>query len=402
VTTTARGDAADRLRSFFASRRRDEVSREYLDFYAERYPSVQTAKALSVDDDAENDVFRTFEHYSITGFWKPGSTEGASVAELYPDLVRSEIPAPRSKSRTKPLEVEYPRHVLQYISVDLPEAWKIKAEDTTETTDAFALSTKISCIGSSLSLAYDYSARAAEVAPDKMAKYNLDVQRIKDDLGYQLTLGGPRETAASGTTDSSFALIGTGVLAVLVVGGGVAISRAMARRRATAGIAMPLAGSQPFGLPAIGPTGLGGWLVLVGLAVIAQSVVSALNLARIVPLFSPGSWHDLAVPGGARYHPLWAPMLFLEAFDAIGMGLAGIYLAVLFFERRASFPNLFIWVRAAGAALVLADSMLGLWLPETANDWQARFNQIAQAVTSCAIWIPYMLRSRRVKNTFTR
>lgn len=233
VETVARGAAADYLREVFASRRLEEIEKDYLNYYADRYPSIATTGHLSVADEPDGDVFTTMEHYTIPGFWGDADVKGAHVASFHPDVMGGELPTPRTKVRSTPMEVDYPRHVVQRITIDLPEPWTVKAEDTTVTTAAFSLRSKIDASAKTVSLFYEYRSRAAEVPARDMTKYNVDVLRIEDDLGYRLTWGAPGAESGTGSPDP-LAPIVIGLSTLLFVAGALGLYRWAARSRRSA------------------------------------------------------------------------------------------------------------------------------------------------------------------------
>jgi hypothetical protein len=56
------------------------------------------------------------------------------------------------------------------------------------------------------------------------------------------------------------------------------------------------------------PSGLGGWLIVVGLGLIVVPIRMLIILAQAFPpIVRDGAWEVLTTPGGERYHPLWAP-----------------------------------------------------------------------------------------------
>ncbi|HEY9592918.1 MAG TPA: DUF3857 domain-containing protein [Spirochaetia bacterium] len=417
VTTTARGDSADFLRGSFASRRRDEIAKNYLNFYAERYPSIQTAERLTVTDDAENDVFTTVEHYTIGGIWTPGSEKDTSVAGFYPDIVRSEIPVPRTKVRSTPMFVTFPRHVVQRITVELPEKWNVKPEDTTQATDAFTLRTRVSSKENTITLVYEYTSKAEQVTAARMATYNRDVMRIEDSLGYELTWGRSETVSAAPRQETTIpaAPVILLVITAVLIGCCILVYWSATHDRSGAllsaapgvigapGLADPagLGGSAVSGLGSPAVSGLGGWLILVAVTLFAQPIASAATLGRIVPLLKPETWKSLTDPAGARYHALWGPTLFLEAVTAVALGLACVLLIVLFFQKRRLFPRLYVGVRIAAAVLVAADLVLVTLLPPAKDVVSTAAGQLAAALIACALWVPYMLKSRRVRATFT-
>ena len=163
-------------------------------------------------------------------------------------------------------------------------------------------------------------------------------------------------------------------------------------------------------LPAVPPplahkelSGLGGWLVLIAIRLIISPIFQAAHILRSLRSFGLWRWEALTSPGGTAYHPAWAPLLILELFGEMSILILTILVLVLFLQRRRVVPVLFIALLLASLVFVVGD-MIGLQIiktiPETTKTLLLR--NLLAAIIGCAIWIPYMLLSRRVKATFTQ
>ncbi|HXI98946.1 MAG TPA: DUF2569 family protein, partial [Gemmatimonadaceae bacterium] len=70
----------------------------------------------------------------------------------------------------------------------------------------------------------------------------------------------------------------------------------------------------------IGPTGIGGWLLLPAFGLCLSPVRQLVDLFHTFkPISEPGVWSALTSPGGEQYHPFWAPLLIFELVANLGM-----------------------------------------------------------------------------------
>jgi Protein of unknown function (DUF2569) len=150
------------------------------------------------------------------------------------------------------------------------------------------------------------------------------------------------------------------------------------------------------------PVGVGGWLILVAIAVCLSPLrvlVSVVNTFRAVA--QDGAWSALTTPGSSAYHPMWASVIVYELLGNLALLVASVALLVLFIQRSRKFPRLFIWIAALTFPFLVVDAWLGSLLPldEPVLDKDTVKGLMASVVT-LAIWVPYMLRSKRVRNTF--
>jgi cytosine/uracil/thiamine/allantoin permease len=90
----------------------------------------------------------------------------------------------------------------------------------------------------------------------------------------------------------------------------------------------------------------------------------------------------------------------------VGLFLFFVYTTILLFRKSRRFPRFFIW---QFVAVIFTPFVAILWVAATVGAVAAdaalnmstkEVGQIIEAVIGAAIWIPYVLRSRRVRNTF--
>ena len=150
------------------------------------------------------------------------------------------------------------------------------------------------------------------------------------------------------------------------------------------------------------PRGLGGWLILVaiGLALTAGRAF-LLVFGTFLPIFTGGQWEMLTTKGSPAYHPFWAPLLLFEVTGNALLGVAAIAGLVLFFRKSAAFATFMIGLFLFGAMFLLIDVVAGTQIPAVSStDDSGGARDLVRSLVACAIWIPYMRKSQRVRNTF--
>lgn len=148
--------------------------------------------------------------------------------------------------------------------------------------------------------------------------------------------------------------------------------------------------------------GIDGWLILVAIGIVIAPFRIAYVMYQTYPaVLEPTVWNALTTPGSDAYHPLWAPVLIAEILINAGMIVLWVYVAYMFFTRSTSFPKWLIFMATFTVVFILCDILaFKMILPnETAFDSETT-KTLAQSAVYAAIWIPYMLVSKRVKATF--
>lgn len=149
---------------------------------------------------------------------------------------------------------------------------------------------------------------------------------------------------------------------------------------------------------------IGGWLILVGIGFIVGPLrILLFTFKDILPAFAPQTWSALTTPGTEAYHPLWAPVLIGELVGNLFFVCLGIILVVLFFQKRKIFPKIAIFYLLANLVFVVGDTIVAGMIPLVAQqDNSSSMKEIIRSVVGAAVWVPYFIRSKRVKGTFVK
>ena len=142
-------------------------------------------------------------------------------------------------------------------------------------------------------------------------------------------------------------------------------------------------------------------LVALGLF-LAPLLNAALVLGTYPPLFTGERWEILTTPDSPAYHAMWAPLLIGEVFFNVLFIAAGVWLIVLFLKRSRRFPSVYIGYMIVCAVFAFVDDQLLSVVLKDNPDLTGDHSGVFRAVIGAAIWTPYMLSSRRVRNTFVR
>lgn len=149
------------------------------------------------------------------------------------------------------------------------------------------------------------------------------------------------------------------------------------------------------------PRGIGGWLILPIIGLIFTVCRFSLTLApTYFPLFTGSAWHRPTTEGSPLYHPLVAPLLIFEVVGNLLFVGAAIVLLVFIFSKHPLLPKMMIGFYILNFIFISLDGALASFTPIFANAMPILMRELTHCIISSAIWIPYFLRSRRVKNTF--
>ena len=147
-----------------------------------------------------------------------------------------------------------------------------------------------------------------------------------------------------------------------------------------------------------GPVGIGGWLILPIIGLVLTPLRMVVHL---------GSYGDIfeAFPHLNTFQQL---MIVFEIAGNVLIGLIlPVLLLILLINKSRRFPRLFVIWGVGNLLFVVADLVLAYVAFREAFDASSEpfFDQetirtIASSIVLAALWVPYMIQSRRVRNTF--
>jgi Protein of unknown function (DUF2569) len=136
------------------------------------------------------------------------------------------------------------------------------------------------------------------------------------------------------------------------------------------------------------PSGIEGWLIIPAIGLVLSPI------KRIAAFF----WGIFLIQ---EYAPeiMGDPRWLLTAFIDVAMIVACVIVAFLFFNRRRITVGAIIGLMSASIIASVIQAVLNMAMFEDIGT--DAINPVIHACVFAAIWIPYFLRSKRVKNTFT-
>lgn len=151
------------------------------------------------------------------------------------------------------------------------------------------------------------------------------------------------------------------------------------------------------------PKGIGGWLVLPALGLIITPFRMGFQLFNdVLPALTPETWNGLTKPESPTYHPLWGTLIGFEVIANMALFVFTLWLTWLFFTKSKRVPKLFIaWLLSLAAVQTIDYLLVAQISAAAAPSDKEGIKELARAIINAAIWIPYFIKSKRVKNTFT-
>lgn len=373
VESTYLGARADHLRQQLAGMERSELSKRFVNYYAEYYPGIQEAAGLSVRDDRTNNAVQVTEQYRIADFWDHKPDEKRYEARFRADALISALTEPATRLRKQPLRLAFPMWCEQSIEVKLPsDDWSIPELKESVEHEAFDFRYHRKFQGRTLKLKYECRTLQPTIPAERVAGYLVKRGRMYELLHDQLQRDDPAESRLHWPT-----IVMSGLTALVAIG--------------CSGLFWFFVRGQPKPVPLPAPgedcKGLAGWLFLLAFGLVGTPVriVHQLLAARQV-YFSEQTWQT----------PLLAYELVGNIVLAVSFGL----LCALFLGKRRVFPTTYIVVAGASVLFSWGD-YFGASDQVNPAASAKQYGYSMGATVGFVIWTIYMQVSRRVKLTFT-
>jgi len=392
VRTVYSRNAANQTRRTFKNTSVESLEKQYLEYYSRLYPSIESAAPLEVVDLEEENVIRLVENYSVVDFWTYSEEYGENIGEFYPLELGYSIPSGLVGARNTPLGVTHPVHIRYEIEAILEDGWSISPVHEVIETPAVRFTYDVKAAAKVLTIAYEYETLADHVSADSAAEHVRKINEMRDLLTFSVYAPSDEEVTpvewSAEELNWLVIILGLFVLGVAIYAG-VRVYKLE-----------PTSWPQVFTPDAAGPRGLGGWLVVLGIGMVLVPFVLSFNIISTLPSFAVSNWNALTTPGWESYHPLWAPVLIFELSAYLVLLVFSVVQLVAYLNRRRVFPGLYIVWALTGLAVAAIDEIVASRLPGM-EPFDLASSGLARSAITTLIWVSYMFRSERVRNTFT-
>jgi len=215
VVTTYSGSFADDIRNQINSTNLAELQNSYLKFYNDFYRGTRPRDSLKIEDDDKRGIVVTHEYYTIDKLWS--MENGDWKSEFDGLLIHSILRNPKEHDRKMPLAQTYPARYTEEVEVRLPESWNFHKSPLEIKSPAFSYSSFMKGSEMTLVMKFEYKALQDFVAPENAPKYFEELDRLKNNLGYQLSKKLENESIVKPRPNGSVIFIGFIVLFLLVI-----------------------------------------------------------------------------------------------------------------------------------------------------------------------------------------
>lgn len=386
VTTSYYGRDADLIRKDFSENNITEIQENYTRFYSSLYPNIAPSEEIMFDDyrNIENKVIVT-EKYIIENFWtRDEENEDVAIAKFYPLSLDGFLFPNENLNRKDPFYLDPGLNVEHHISVLLPDVWRLSAINEKVKNKHFEYSFELNPGNRRFDITHRYQNLRDHVKPEDYSNYISNVKQVQNHLNYFITYNSAFVEAAEKATISWVSI----VLILISIAAAIYFSYKIYNN---------------YDLPSRAPSrytedSIGGWLVLLAIGLCFTPLILLYRVLANPDFFNPEIW-SLWTNG-------YLEMGILIAFEIIFNTSAFVFsilILILFFKKRTIAPKVIIIYMVANFLFLMLDTAVVI---STNSDFISEmeksevYTQIISSLIRISIWVPYLIFSERVKDTF--
>lgn len=393
IITTYRGAAADAYRYYRRVTNPEQNTRDFTGFLERFLPRIKATAPLNWDDNREANVLISRLNLELPDFWTHDAKGDYRLIEVFPWSLSQRLPRPETAERSRSFALPHPADWSEHCTITLPKEWPAHSQSQTINDDTFAFSYETRTEGNRVSLSYRWRTLTDSVPAERMQDWTRKMNEVRATFGYQLQQN-IRLADAVEKIGVVWSLVACGVFGALA---GLAVGWWFYRRRPVVSEEIPL-GDRHL-------VGIGGWLILLAIGVtmrpfiLVSGMVADMGLVRDLP-----TWITLTDSESVGYNAGFAWLAWAEFFVHGLLIVWSVVLVPQFFRLKATAPRAQIAFFITFATWLLVDQIAaGLIMPSGNPSDQARqIGQMIGAWIGPAVWVAYLLNSRRVRATFRR
>jgi hypothetical protein len=385
VESTYMGSEADQIRTAFRSQTPKEQETTYLNFYSYVYPRMRMVNAIEVNDNQAENVIFTKEQFEIDEFWTYNSSSSVKdyTSIITPINLRHFISEPSQTNRQMPFTVYHPIEIENRIEFNHPNETVVEEVEGEINNASFNFSYKVTQAGKKTIFDYKYKSLKDHVTVAEFNNYHRDVEKLISTTWYEYTYG--QNGKGNGDSSTNLLMVVISVFFVLFVG--YAFSNLYRR-------------DADINSLSVEPLKIGGWLIFPTIGLILAPFLSIYYIIE-ADYFNQTSWDFISSTSSLGYNQIWTVAFLIELLGNLFFLVYVFFLLLLLFKRRTIFPVHYIVLRILNLLFVIFHLFLTGMID---SEYFEASNSVARAligpVVAVGVWVPYMLVSQRVKDTF--
>lgn len=383
VNSTYYGGEADAMRASFESQTKKEFESTYLNFYSYLYPQMRIDEDIKFEDDKKENTVKVDESYLIDNFWTFNDSPEVNdyVSVINSTNLKYFLNAPEQRNRKTPFGIYHPIEIVNTIEIKNERVFIISDEKGEINNPCFNFSYSITYEGKNATIEYKFKTLKDFVSVEELNQYYTDIDAVSNIIWKEYTYGNNEE-------DGHF----NWLLFILMFFFTIIIVYFAVRLYQRDIEVVDFDKALPFG----------GWLILPVIGVALSPFTLAYSF-YIGEYFDATTLEFISSTESDGYNLVWTIAYVFELLMNCVLIVYSIFLLILLIKKRTIFPIHFISFELMFFGTMLISAILISQIDSIYLDQEAiksNSTEVFRAFIGACIWIPYMLKSERVKKTF--
>ena len=343
VKSVYHGNMANSKRSYHLGTPIAEIRENYINFCSGYYNNLKWAgdSALQYTDYPETNTFEVRESYLIPDFWEQRGVDTVELnATINPYNLYEFLSYTKDQSRKMPFSIMYPVDVNYSIVMHFPEYKEIgflpNKDSIVNKAYTFYRRSAVDKKDHTYTLNYTYVTKADHVSIGEQKAYFKDYNRLSGLCDENIKWGMATENAKLFWPSIMITLLFAGVMSWILL----------------------FVYRSDFGIKETGkyPLDFGGWLILPMIGLCYTPFKLGYEIIN-TGYFSQTLWDNfISQYDGGPF--LIGSFFYFELLFNVSIVVVSIFLIVLMFQKRVTFPKIYIWFRVVVLAGILLDAIL--------------------------------------------
>lgn len=385
VTTTYQRDEADAQRADLAGTSMKDKEKSYLNYYRKLYGDVIIKDSITVQDSAASNTIRVRESYQVRHPWKKDSSSNKLLFTANAQSLYDILSYITDTQRKVPVSLRYPYDLNYQIVMHTPVEWSLDQDPVHIANEYYQFDYTAEKNEQLITLSYRFKTFSNHIPVKFIPQYLKDLKIINETSSLDLTwkpdfIPAPHTSVPGNWLAIALALIFAVIFSLLAY---VAYRYSILPRRQQTE-----------------PVPIGGGLALLAIGLLFTPMGELMSLCKM-PVFNYEYWITITSRKDLGNITLVELFLILEMIINVFLLCYSVLLAVLFFNRRDTFPFALATYYFICIIFIYADNAVNrYYFHEGQPSSMLSLNSILWPLLRMAIWIPYLLTSERGKTTF--
>lgn len=388
VTSVFSMQYADDQRDGLANSSRKDNESTFLNYYKNIYGSISIDSPMRVTDIPDSNRIEVRESYVLQSPWKTDSTnERGSNFYMKANILIAALPAYAEEDReVAPLEMRYPFSLDYTISIEMPSTWPAEDKELHIKNDYYAIHFVPSVTNNVVTMHYTFETYQDHIPANFLDTYIKERRQIDEVLEYYFYWN-PVDGTESGSRSEGLNWL---IIGLTVFFAAVFTMHALRFYKISV---------HPVGANLYAPQ-ISGWMVLLAIGVFTNPLRIFSNLIKS-PVFTNGVWLQLDKATNATHNVTVLQLLLVaEIACIIALLVFSLLLVSLLYKKRDTFPKAMIIFFMANLVFIVADNLVCYYIFEKTSLEQGDVRDMVLSFIAAAVWIPYLIRSEQVRETF--